>query len=66
MLSRLLNELHHSPTFHGSYMEKMGPQINHLIFAYDIIIFTSRRSKSLELIMKVLSVYEGVSGQLIN
>lgn len=66
VLSRLLNQLHQSPQFHGFYMEKIGPQINHLSFADDTIIFTSGRSKSLELIMKVLSVYESNSGQLIN
>lgn len=60
MLSRLLNNLHQSPIFHGFYMEKRGPQINHLTFADDIIIFTFGRSKSLELIKNVLVVYEDV------
>lgn len=47
-------------------MEKRGTQINYLSFVDDIIIFLSSRSKTLELIMKVLAVYKGVSGQLIN
>lgn len=47
-------------------MEKRGPKINYLNFAYETIIFTSSRSKSLKLIMKVLFLYEDVFGQLIN
>lgn len=66
VLSRLLNGLHQSPDYHDFYTEKIGPQINHLSFADDVIIFTSGRSRSLSMIMKVLSTYEGVSGQLIN
>lgn len=47
-------------------MEKRDPQINHLSFPDDVIIFSSGRSKSLELVLKVLAMYEGVSGQMIN
>lgn len=47
-------------------MEKRGPHINHLSFEGDVIIFTSGTSRSLELIVKTLSTYERVSGQLVN
>ncbi|KAK4716368.1 hypothetical protein R3W88_014706 [Solanum pinnatisectum] len=47
-------------------MEERGPQINHLGFADDIIIFTSGRRQSLKLIMHALDTYERISGQLIN
>lgn len=47
-------------------MERKGPQINHLSFADDIIIFTTGRRHTLRLIMKTLTSYEKVSGQLIN
>ncbi|XP_049364529.1 uncharacterized protein LOC125829336 [Solanum verrucosum] len=47
-------------------METRGPQVNHLSFADDIIIFTSGRKKSLELIMHTLNIYEETSGQLVN
>ena len=47
-------------------MERNGPQINHLSFADDIIIFTSTDSSSLYLIMKTIEEYEGVSGQQVN
>lgn len=43
-----------------------GLQINHLIFADDVIIFTSSTRTSIMLVMKVLSTYEGVSDKLIN
>ncbi|WMV30180.1 hypothetical protein MTR67_023565 [Solanum verrucosum] len=46
--------------------EMRGPQINHLSFADDIIIFTSGRKDSLKLIMQTLTTYERISGQLIN
>ncbi|KAK6777637.1 hypothetical protein RDI58_024355 [Solanum bulbocastanum] len=66
MLSRSLNNLQQNPLYHGFYMEKRGPQINHLSFADDIIIFTSGRKHSLNLIMQTLATYERTSGQLIN
>ena len=47
-------------------MERNGPQINHLSFADDIIIFTSTENNSLHLIMKTIEEYEGVSGQQVN
>ncbi|KAK6803132.1 hypothetical protein RDI58_000916 [Solanum bulbocastanum] len=66
MLSRSLNRLQQNPLYHNFHMESRGPQINHLSFADDIIIFTSGRRQSLKLIMNTLSCYEGTSGQLIN
>nr|XP_033511967.1 uncharacterized protein LOC117276725 [Nicotiana tomentosiformis] len=47
-------------------MEKRGPQINHLSFANDIIIFTSGGRTSLQKIMRILDNYEDISGQQIN
>ncbi|XP_055814708.1 uncharacterized protein LOC129884436 [Solanum dulcamara] len=66
VLSRLMNKLHHHPQFHGFYMSQKGPQINHLSFADDIIIFASGRKQTLTLIMETLDTYEKTSGQLIN
>ncbi|KAH0646562.1 hypothetical protein KY284_034446 [Solanum tuberosum] len=66
VLARSLNRLHQHPLYHGFYMEMSGPQINHLSFADDIIIFTSGRKDSLKLIMQTLTTYEKISGQLIN
>ncbi|XP_060200890.1 uncharacterized protein LOC132629180 [Lycium barbarum] len=66
VLSRMLNKLYHNHSFHGFHMAQNGPKINHLSFADDVIIFSSGKKKSLQLIMKTLSKYEKVSGQLIN
>ncbi|XP_049399720.1 uncharacterized protein LOC125863746 [Solanum stenotomum] len=66
VLSRSLNRLHHNPHYHGFHIERRGPQINHLSFADDIIIFTSGRKHSLKLIIHTLATYERVSDQLIN
>lgn len=66
VLPRMMNQLHHHHMYQGFHMEINGPQINHLSFADDVIIFSSVTSSSLQLIMKVLSTYQRVSGQLIN
>lgn len=66
LLSRILNNLFHHQHYKGFNMVITGPQINHLSFADDIIIFTSGEKVSLQLIMKTLSTYEMVSDQLIN
>ncbi|KAH0710893.1 hypothetical protein KY284_012320 [Solanum tuberosum] len=47
-------------------MERRRPQVNHLSFTDDIIIFTSGEQKSLNLIMHTLNTYEETSGQMIN
>ncbi|XP_055835240.1 uncharacterized protein LOC129903721 [Solanum dulcamara] len=66
VLSRLLNNLHHHPNYQGFFMAKRGPKINHLSFADDVIIFSSGRAQTLQLIMETLHTYESTSGQLIN
>ncbi|WMV58521.1 hypothetical protein MTR67_051906 [Solanum verrucosum] len=47
-------------------MEVKGPQINHLSFADDVIVFTSTDKHSMKLIMDTLEEYEHTSNQLIN
>lgn len=46
-------------------MENRWPQIYHLCFADDVIIFYSVYKVSLQLIIKLLDTYEVLSGQLI-
>ncbi|XP_070030586.1 uncharacterized protein [Nicotiana sylvestris] len=43
-----------------------GPQINHLAYADDIIIFTSGSNASINLIMDTIRRYENSSGQKVN
>nr|XP_004237272.1 uncharacterized protein LOC101266714 [Solanum lycopersicum] len=66
VLSRNLNLVHHNHLYRGFSMEKKGPQINHLSFADDIIIFTSTDRRSLNLIMRIIEDYEKVSDQKVN
>uniref|UniRef100_A0A1U7WLP0 Uncharacterized protein LOC104225115 n=1 Tax=Nicotiana sylvestris TaxID=4096 RepID=A0A1U7WLP0_NICSY len=47
-------------------MPKWSPKIDHLAYAYDMIIFSSSDETSLMLIMQVLKAYENASGQLVN
>ncbi|XP_075088070.1 uncharacterized protein LOC142170146 [Nicotiana tabacum] len=65
-LSRGLNALHTNLYFCGFGMPKWSPKINHLVYADDMIIFSSSDETSLMLIMRVLKAYEDASGQLVN
>ncbi|XP_075097852.1 uncharacterized protein LOC142175172 [Nicotiana tabacum] len=65
-LSRGLNALHTNLYFCGFGMPKWSPKINHLVYADDMIIFSSSDETSLMLIMQVLKAYENASGQLVN
>lgn len=66
VLSRMMNNLQNHHLYDGFHMEQKGPQINHLSFADDVIIFFSVKDTTLQLIMGVLNDYEIVSDQLIN
>ncbi|XP_059285601.1 uncharacterized protein LOC132039072 [Lycium ferocissimum] len=65
-LSKALNHLHDKEGYRGFYMNHAGPQINHLYYADDLVIFSSGDKNSLRMIMKKLRQYEDVSGQEIN
>lgn len=66
VLARMLNALHNQQQYRGFYMERRGPQVNHLSFTDDVIIFGTNDRISMHLIMKTLANYEKVSDQLIN
>ena len=66
MLSRSLNWLYNHPDYHGFFMEMRIRQVNHLSFVDDTILFTSGRTKTLQLILQNLKDYEETSGQMIN
>lgn len=60
------NELHSNRRYKGFSMINQGPQINHLAFVDDTIIFFSSVNTFLQLTLNTLTVYEKVSGKLIN
>ncbi|XP_055806998.1 uncharacterized protein LOC129875783 [Solanum dulcamara] len=66
VLSRMLNNLNQHYLYTRFHMERKGPQVNHLSFADDVLIFTATNNFSMTLISKTLKVYETTSGQLIN
>ena len=57
VVSRMLNMLHQQQHYKNFQMESRGPQINHLSFADDIIIFSSTTRDTLHMIMKTLATY---------
>ncbi|XP_060195070.1 uncharacterized protein LOC132624283 [Lycium barbarum] len=66
VLSTGLNLLNQNPNFNGFSMSKSGPQINHLCYANELILFSFGERKSVNLLMKVLREYQEASGQEIN
>lgn len=65
MLSRSLNNLHRDKDYIGYRLLKWSPEINHLAYADDTILFYSRDKDYVIKVMHVLNRYERVSGQLI-
>ncbi|WMV41297.1 hypothetical protein MTR67_034682 [Solanum verrucosum] len=66
VLARGLNSLHRDADFKGFGLPKWSPQINHLSYADDTILFCSGNRGSVIKMMKILRDYEDVSGQKIN
>ncbi|KAH0709006.1 hypothetical protein KY284_010433 [Solanum tuberosum] len=65
-LSKALSQLNHRDDFKGFSMSMNGPQVNHLCYVDDIILFSSINKKSIKLIMRELKKYQDFSGQEIN
>ncbi|WMV51941.1 hypothetical protein MTR67_045326 [Solanum verrucosum] len=66
VLSRTLNALHFDSSYLGYGLPKWSPNINHLSYVDDTILFCSGDRGSIIKMMMVLWRYEEVSGQLIN
>ncbi|XP_060170526.1 uncharacterized protein LOC132601464 [Lycium barbarum] len=62
VLARNLNELHDDPAFKGYGIPKWSPQINHLSYAAETILFCSAETVYLRKMIKVLRNYVKVSG----
>ncbi|XP_059281167.1 uncharacterized protein LOC132034835 [Lycium ferocissimum] len=65
-LSKSLNNLNSREDFKGFHMKNKGPQVNHLCYADDLIIFSLVQKHSIKMIMKILKKYQDESGQEIN
>ncbi|KAG5623545.1 hypothetical protein H5410_008763 [Solanum commersonii] len=57
-MSRALSASHSDHEFAGFGMPKWSPDINHLAYADDTIVFASANEESLILIMNTLLTYE--------
>ncbi|XP_059294732.1 uncharacterized protein LOC132047749 [Lycium ferocissimum] len=57
ILSRMLNNLFDNRKYTGFTMEAKGPQINHLAYTDDVVIFTSWKEKSLRRVMRLPYFY---------
>lgn len=66
LLSQMLNSLQNNARHQGFYMSIHGPQINHLTFVDDTILFCNGSKRSIREVMDILKEYELISGQLIN
>lgn len=66
VMSRSLNRLCQDKKFVGFGLPKWIPQIKHLSYANEIILFRFRHKYSMRKMMGVLCQYEQVSGQMIN
>ncbi|WMV18188.1 hypothetical protein MTR67_011573 [Solanum verrucosum] len=66
VLSRGLNNLHRDESMKGYGLPKWSPEINHLSYADDTILFGSGDRGSIIKMMRILREYELVSGQKVN
>jgi len=66
LLSQMLNDLPRRRGYKSFYMNQNGPQVNHLSFADDTILFCNGSKQTLEMFLRTLHIYENTSGQLIN
>jgi len=66
VLARNLNHLFMDQDFKGFGVPKWSPEINHMSYANDTILFCSGQPSSMKKMMKVLRGYEKVSGQMVN
>lgn len=66
VLSRGLNALFDDPRYEGYGLPKWSPNINHLAYEDDTILFCLRDRYSVIQMMKVIRRYEVESGELVN
>lgn len=66
LFSQLLIDLQKNRRYRGFYMNNSGPQVSHLTFIDDAILFCNGGKATLQQVLDSLSTYEQISGQQIN
>jgi hypothetical protein len=66
VFSGLLHQKVASNSIHGLKIARQAPQISHLFFADDSLLFTRANQKEAEFIMEILSTYQKASRQMVN
>lgn len=66
VLSGLIRAEVTSQNIHGVKIARTAPQISHLFFADDILLFSKANKSEAEKIMSILTRYKRASGQVVN
>lgn len=65
-MTKSLNQLIHIEEFIGFSLKKNGPQVNHLGYLDNLVLFFSGDRKTIKMVMRQLKEYQIVFGQEIN
>ncbi|XP_057443227.1 uncharacterized protein LOC130735144 [Lotus japonicus] len=66
VLSGLLLQAQENQAIHGIRIAPQAPEVSHLFFADDSILFFRATEEEVEVVNQVLTVYQQISGQLLN
>ena len=66
MLSGLIHKEVHNDSIHGLKVARKSPQISHLQFADDNLLFARANQHEANNILRVLDTYQKASGQMVN
>lgn len=66
VLSGLCKQAQETGTLPGIRVSRNSPKLNHLLFAYDTMIFTMTDAYACDTLLDILQKYEQASGQKIN
>lgn len=66
VLSGLIHKAVRIGTIHGLKISRKAPQVSHLLFADDSLLFSKANTHEAEAILNILSIYERASSQVVN
>ena len=66
VFSRMIQRKVQEKQIHGAKASRSGPEISHLFFADDSLLFTRASPQECTIIVDILNTYEAASGQKIN